>query len=68
MGRTSKKSYLGFPCAQCQQPVTALTILADMETPAFKPGRRVSLVCRSCHHEDEYLLSQIVRFEEDQVH
>ena len=69
MLRTSHpKSYLGFPCVKCKQPVVALSILKEMETPIFTRQEAVDLECPHCHQASSYRLDRLARFEEDQVH
>jgi hypothetical protein len=67
MLRTHAKSYLGFPCKKCREPVIALSILAEMGTPTFGKSETIELECPRCHYLGIYDLGNITRYEEHQI-
>jgi len=62
------KSYLAFPCTNCNLPITAFSILAEIPTPEITSQKAIELSCPSCGHVDGYHLNDVRRFEKHQIH
>lgn len=66
MHRPSQSSYLGFPCANCKQPVIALKIPRSITTP--KSGKGLThLQCPHCGYTADYNAAEMHRFEVEQL-
>src|SRR4051812_4932423 len=65
---TTAKSYLGFPCTACRQPIQVFTIPRASITPRVTASREIEVSCPHCGHAGRYRTEAFSRFEEPQMH